>query len=414
MLAIFFASYLVEKRELLAMRTFRLGPLNLPEPKHLGPVLVAWGMSVMIMVSQNDLGSSLMFFTLFVVMLWVATSRTSYLVVGVGAVRRGGLRLVARSSPTCKERVTIWLNPWQRPAATAATRSIKAAFAMANGGIIGTGLGLGNQDSIPYIQTDFVFAAIAQQLGLFGATLVIIAFMLIVGSGLRIAARADQRLRQAARRRSHHAHRYAVVPHHLGRHPPAAPDRSGPAVRLLRRIVAGVELGAHRAAAAHLRRIEPARARRATVATVARGGSSMNTQIRRLGIGLLVCYLALFVMLNWIQVVHKHSLDNNALNDLRVKQQFNKDRGTITSADGAVLAQSVEVEGLERLHPPARLSAGQPLRPGHRLLLVQLRLERSRAHLRPRALGPDRRPADQRVRATCSTHVRRSATSRSR
>jgi peptidoglycan glycosyltransferase len=71
----------------------------------------------------------------------------------------------------------------------------------------------------------------------------------------------------------------------------------------------------------------------------------VNTQIRRLGIGLLACYLALFVMLNWIQVVHKHSLDNNALNDLRVKQQFNKDRGTITSSDGVVLAQSVDVTG---------------------------------------------------------------------
>ncbi len=189
-LAIFFASYLVEKRELLAMRTFRLGPFNLPEPKHLGPVLVAWGMSVMIMVSQNDLGSSLMFFTLFVVMLWVATSRTSYLVVGFGLF--GAAAYVSwREFAHVKERVTIWLDPWQDPVRTG-YQPIKAAFAMANGGIFGTGLGLGNQDSIPYIQTDFVFAAIAQQLGLLGATLVIVAFMLIVGSGLRIAARADQ------------------------------------------------------------------------------------------------------------------------------------------------------------------------------------------------------------------------------
>ncbi len=86
----------------------------------------------------------------------------------------------------------------------------------------------------------------------------------------------------------------------------------------------------------------------------------MNTQIRRLGIGLLVCYVALFVMLNWIQVVHKQSLDNNALNDLRVKQQFNKDRGTITSADGALLAQSVTVSGStdfkrQRVYPQGSL-----------------------------------------------------------
>ena len=80
----------------------------------------------------------------------------------------------------------------------------------------------------------------------------------------------------------------------------------------------------------------------------------MNTQIRRLGIGLLACYLALFVMLNWIQVVHKDALDNNALNDLRVKQLFNKDRGTITSADGALLAKSVDGHRLVGLQPPAR------------------------------------------------------------
>ncbi len=88
----------------------------------------------------------------------------------------------------------------------------------------------------------------------------------------------------------------------------------------------------------------------------------MNVQIRRLGIGLLACYLALFVMLNWIQVVHKPSLDNNALNDLRVKQQFNKDRGTITSADGALLAQSVDVSGSadfkhQRVYPQGALFA---------------------------------------------------------
>ena len=86
----------------------------------------------------------------------------------------------------------------------------------------------------------------------------------------------------------------------------------------------------------------------------------MNTQIRRLGIGLLACYVGLFVMLNWIQVVHKHSLDTNALNDLRVKQQFNKPRGTITSSDGVVLAQSIDVHGStdftrRRVYPQANL-----------------------------------------------------------
>ncbi len=338
MLAIFFASYLVEKRELLAMRTWRLGPLNLPEPKHLGPVLVAWGFSIVIMVSQNDLGSSLMFFTLFVVMLWVATSRTSYLVVG-GLLFGAASYLSWREFAHVKERVTLWLDPWPQ-ALGHGIQPVKSWFAMANGGIAGTGLGLGNQDSIPYIQTDFIFAAVAQQMGLLGATLVIVAFMLIVGSGLRIAARADQAFDKLLAVGLTTLIGVQALHHHLGRDPPAAAHRSGAALRVLRRIVVGVELDPHRAAAADLRRVQPAGARPGRP-----GGGGVNVQIRRLGIGLLACYLALFVMLNWIQVVHKDALDNNALNDLRVKQQFNKDRGTISSADGALLAQSQTVTG---------------------------------------------------------------------
>ena len=81
-LALFFAAYLVERRELLAMGTWKVGPLRLPEPRHLGPILIAWGSSLVILIGQKDLGSSLLFFTLFVVMLWVATERASYLAIG--------------------------------------------------------------------------------------------------------------------------------------------------------------------------------------------------------------------------------------------------------------------------------------------------------------------------------------------
>jgi peptidoglycan glycosyltransferase len=188
-LAIFFASYLVEKRELLAMRTFRLGPFNLPEPKHLGPVLIAWVASIMIMVVQKDLGSSLLFFTLFVVMLWVATSRPSYLVVGAGLFAVASY-LAWRTFDHVRVRVAVWINPWQDPT-DKGYQNIKGIFAMADGGLTGTGLGIGNQDRIPYVETDFIFAAIGQELGLFGATLVIVAYILMVGSGLRIAARSD-------------------------------------------------------------------------------------------------------------------------------------------------------------------------------------------------------------------------------
>jgi len=188
-LAVFFASYLVEKRELLAMRSFRLGPLSLPDPKHLGPVLLAWAASIMIMVAQKDLGSSLLFFTLFIVMLWVATSRPSYLVAGAAmfAVAAYGSW---KAFGHVQSRVSTWIDPWKDPLGDS-FQIVKGWFAMANGGLTGTGLGLGNQEHIVFIESDFIFVAVAQEMGLFGATLVLSAYLILVGSGLRIAARSD-------------------------------------------------------------------------------------------------------------------------------------------------------------------------------------------------------------------------------
>jgi peptidoglycan glycosyltransferase len=187
-LAIFFAGYLVDKRELLAMSTRRLGPVMLPEPKHLGPIILAWAASLVVLIYQKDLGSSLLFFALFVVMLWVATERASYLAVGV-ALFAAGAYGCWRAISRVQERVAIWLNPWQDPYGDG-YQIVQAAFAMASGGTGGTGLGSSGNIDFPAKETDFIFAFIAQELGLFGATAVIIAFVLIVGAGLRIAVRA--------------------------------------------------------------------------------------------------------------------------------------------------------------------------------------------------------------------------------
>lgn len=187
-LAIFFAGYLVDTRELLRERTRRLGPLRLPEPKHLGPILAAWAASLLVMIAQKDLGSSLLFFALFVIMLWVATERPGWLAVGA-VLFAAGAYLSWSVFDHVQQRVEIWLDPWRDPTGDG-YQIVQAAFAMAYGGLTGTGLGLGGQVRIPFAETDFVFAVIAEQLGLLGGTLVIVAFLLMVGSGLRIATRA--------------------------------------------------------------------------------------------------------------------------------------------------------------------------------------------------------------------------------
>jgi cell division protein FtsW (lipid II flippase) len=185
-LAVFFAGYLVEKRELLAInRAF--GPFALPDPKHLGPILIAWGVALVVMVLERDLGSSLLFFTLFLVLIWVATERASYLVVGIVLFLAGGY-LAFNSFSHVQERFDTWIDPWGKPKGY---QVIQAAFAFADGGVGGTGLNLGVPQRIPVVESDMIFAAIGEELGLIGAASVLVAFLLMIGAGLRIGQQAQ-------------------------------------------------------------------------------------------------------------------------------------------------------------------------------------------------------------------------------
>ena len=187
-LAIFFASYMVDKRELLRVATYRVGPLWLPEPKHFLPIMAAWGVSVVVMVSERDLGSSLLFFALFVVLLWIATERIAYLIVGLGLFSVGAY-LAWRSFDHVQQRVDIWLDPWADPLGDG-FQIVEAQYALAEGGLSGTGIGLGDPARIPVVENDFIFAAIGEELGLLGGTALIVSYLLLVGSGLRVAVRA--------------------------------------------------------------------------------------------------------------------------------------------------------------------------------------------------------------------------------
>lgn len=189
-LAVFFAAYLVDKRELLRTGSRRLGPIQLPDPKYLGPVMLAWGVSLVVMIAQKDLGTSLLFFGLFVVLLWVATERPAWLAVGVVLFAVGAFFSFQQFAHV-QQRVDIWLDPWQDPSGDG-YQIVQAAFAMAFGGLTGTGLGLGGQVRIPLAESDMIFASIGEQLGLAGSTLVLVAFVLMVGTGLRIALRTTQ------------------------------------------------------------------------------------------------------------------------------------------------------------------------------------------------------------------------------
>jgi cell division protein FtsW (lipid II flippase) len=189
-LAIFLAGYLSERRELIAASTWKIGPVRLPEMQYIAPVLVAWIFAVVVMVGERDLGSSLMFFTLFVVMMWVATERVSYLVMGVlmfGIAAYASWRLFDH----VQTRVDIWLDPWKDQYGKG-WQIVQSLYGIGDGGVAGRGLGRGTPNTIPYAESDFIFAAIGEELGLIGATTVLMAFLLLVGGGLRIALRTDR------------------------------------------------------------------------------------------------------------------------------------------------------------------------------------------------------------------------------
>jgi len=189
LLALFFASYLVEKRELLSIATWGVGPVKLPEPKHLAPVLLAWGFSLMVLFFEKDLGSSLLFFTIFVVMLWIATQRASYLLVGFTLFGAGAF-FAWRTFTHVQQRVDIWLDPWDLCFAEG-QQICRSQFGLALGGLSGTGPGLGRFDRFPAVETDFIFTVIGEELGLLGGALILVGFLLLVGTGLRIAIAAE-------------------------------------------------------------------------------------------------------------------------------------------------------------------------------------------------------------------------------
>ena len=184
-LAIFFGSYLVDKRELFMAGTWKLGPFRLPEPKHAAPVLLAWGASLLVMISQRDLGTSLLFFMLFLIMLWVATERLAYLISGL-VLFMGGAYVAWTQFSHVQVRVQGWLDPWEDPLG-GGFQVVEAQFGLASGGITGTGPGRGFPQRVPAAETDFIFSTIGEELGLLGATAVLMAFVLMIGSGLRAA-----------------------------------------------------------------------------------------------------------------------------------------------------------------------------------------------------------------------------------
>ncbi len=187
-LTVFFAGYLVTRRESLALTGRKILGMRIPRARELGPILVIWAASLLVLVLQRDLGTSLLYFGLFIVLVYVATGRAIYVIVGLTMFLTGAL-VASRLMGYVSSRIDSWLNPFDSANYDAVGGSYQLAqgiFGLAHGNLLGTGLGGGIPHLVPLAESDFIIASLGEELGLVGMFAILILYLLFVSRGMRI------------------------------------------------------------------------------------------------------------------------------------------------------------------------------------------------------------------------------------
>jgi cell division protein FtsW (lipid II flippase) len=187
-LAIFFAGYLVESRDSLSMVGKKFLGMRFPRVRDLGPILVIWAASLAVLIFQRDLGTSLLYFGLFLVMIYVATARLSWVILGLALFLAGAV-VASQTLSYVTGRFNGWLDPFNPDVYESIGGSyqlVQGLFGLANGGLIGTGLGQGRPDLVPLAQSDYIIASLGEELGLAGLFAILALYLLLVSRGFRI------------------------------------------------------------------------------------------------------------------------------------------------------------------------------------------------------------------------------------
>ncbi|MGI5179822.1 FtsW/RodA/SpoVE family cell cycle protein [Dactylosporangium sp. CA-152071] len=191
-LLVFFAYYLVRKREVLSMASKRILGVDFPRGRDLGPVVLVWLLSLMVLVFEKDLGTSLMYFGMFVVTLYIATVRVSWLIIGLAFFLGGAFlayflgKTVGGPFLNFSERATTWLDPFA-DADNKGYQLVQSLLGLGTGGLTGAGPGAGQPLKVPEVRTDFIFSGMGEEIGLFGLTALLVVYLLLVERGLRAA-----------------------------------------------------------------------------------------------------------------------------------------------------------------------------------------------------------------------------------
>ena len=191
-IVLFLAGYLAENRELLSISNRKILGFKIPRLRLLLPLFAVWGVCLLVVVFERDLGSAVLFYTIFLLMLYVATGRFSYVVIGLALLAVGAVGAYKFLSHV-QVRFQVWVDPF-KDAQGQGYQIVQSLFSLADGGLVGVGIGNGMANNIPVVESDFIFSAIGEEMGLLGGGAVLILFMLFAVRGLTTAARAKSDL----------------------------------------------------------------------------------------------------------------------------------------------------------------------------------------------------------------------------
>ncbi len=358
LIVIFLAAYLADKREVLSVSTHRVLGVWLPPMRQLGPMLAMWLVSLFVLVAEKDLGSSLLFFGIFLVMVYAATGRPAYVAMGtvlflIGATAAYFLFAHVRL------RVGIWVHPFA-DATGKGYQIVQSLFSLAAGGMAGAGVGRGLESRIPFVTTDFIFSAIAEELGLLGGAAVVVAYLVFCVRGLATAARAksDMAAFTAAGLVAAFGLQAFVIIGGVTRLIPLT------GVTLPFVAYGGSSILSNFMLVALLMRAGDEAPSAEDTDLLTSGGTgvlgrtALASRVKGVATALAVLLAALVVNLTYVQVVAAPALAANTYDTRGLADELAQQRGTILTADGRALAISVPDKAVfRRTYPAGDLAA---------------------------------------------------------
>ena len=354
LIVLFLAAYLSERREVLSVSTRKVLGLWFPPARQLGPLLFMWAVSLVVLVAEKDLGSSLLFFGVFLVMIVVGTGRPAYALTGLGLFGAGAYSAYVLFGHV-QDRISIWLAPFTDPDGKG-YQLVQSLFALAAGGMTGVGVGKGLPDRIPFVETDFIFSAVGEELGLLGGAALLLAYLVFCMRGLATAAhaRSDMAALTAAGLVAAFGLQTFVIVGGVTRLIPLT------GITLPFVSYGGSSVVSNFILLALLMRAGDAPVRETAGATSEGrlGRRALVGRLRAVAMLLAVLIGALAVNLTYIQVVQAPALAAHEVNTRGLAAELRQERGTILTSDGVVLARSVpDGERYAREYPEGDLAA---------------------------------------------------------